>query len=146
LAVDDTGGEAFDGVELVGDDGTFAVNGLAKGIDDAADHGFADWHGHDASGAFNFIAFAEVLVFAEEHCANLIFFQVHGDAGNPMRELNELTGHDAFEAVDAGDTIAQRDDRTSFGNVYRVVVILNLLAENACYFVCSDLSHILFLL
>ena len=48
LAIDDAGSETLDGEILVGVDGALVVDGLAERVDDAADHGFADGHGHDA--------------------------------------------------------------------------------------------------
>ena len=53
LAIDDAGSETLDGEELVGVDGTLVVDGLAEGVDDAADHGFADWDRHDLAGALD---------------------------------------------------------------------------------------------
>ena len=47
---------------------------------------FAHRHGHDAAGAAYFVAFFDVLVFAQQHRADLIFFQVHRDAGNVVAE------------------------------------------------------------
>ncbi len=145
LPFDDARSQAFDGVELIGEDRPFSIDRLAESVDHTANQRFANRNRHDAARALDFVAFPEVLVFAEQHRAHLVFFQVHGNAGNAVGKLDEFAGHDAFQAVDAGDAIAQRDDGAGFGNVDRVVVILNLLAENACDFVCSDLSHILFL-
>ena len=81
------------------------------------------------------------VIIAQQHRAHLVFFQVHGDAGHVVRELDQFAGHDLFQAVDAGDAVAHRDDRADFGDVDRAVVIFNLLAENAGNFVRSNLSH-----
>ena len=51
------------------------------------DHGVAHRHAHDAPGALDFVAFADLGVFAEQHHAHLVFFQVHGDA-RPRRAGN----------------------------------------------------------
>ena len=61
--------------------------------------------------------------------ADLVFFQVHGDAGNVVRELEQFAGHDFVEAVDAGDTVAQRDDRADFVDRDLGFVVLDLLAD-----------------
>jgi hypothetical protein len=55
-------------------------------FDHAADHGVAHRHAHDAAGALDLVAFFDLGVFAEQHHAHLIFFQVHGDAGHVVRE------------------------------------------------------------
>ena len=46
--------------------------------------------------------------------ADLVFFQVHGDAGHAVRELEQFAGHDLVEAIDAGNAVAQGDDRADF--------------------------------
>ena len=86
-------------------------------------------------------AFLDLLIFAEQHRADLVFFEVHRDAGNIVAELDQFARHDLLQAVDAGDAVAHRDHRPDFGNVDRAFVILNLLAEDAGNFVCSDVSH-----
>ena len=81
-------------------------------------------------------------VVAEEHGADLIFFEVQRDAGNVVRKLDEFAGHDRFEAVDTGDTVADRDHEPGLRDVDGALVIFNLFAENSRDFVCSNLSHI----
>ena len=95
------------GNELVGLDRALVVDRLAERVDHAADHGFADRHAHDASGALDFVAFLDLGVFAQQHGAHLVFFQVHGESGNAVRELEQFAGHDFVEAVNAGDTVAR---------------------------------------
>ena len=85
-----------------------------------------------------------MLVFAQQHGAHLVLFEVHGDARNPVSELDQLARHDLLEAVDACDSIAHRDHRTDFGNVDGAFVIFNLLPENTGNFVRSDMSHVFF--
>ena len=91
------------------------------------------------------VAFLDFRVFAQQHRAHLVFFQVHGDAGNAVRELDQLAGHDLFQAVNARDAVAHRDHRADFGDIDRAFVILDLLAQNAGDFVRSNLSHNSFL-
>ena len=105
------------GVELRGLDGALAVDGLAERVDHAADQRFAHRHRHDAAGAADFVAFLDLRVIAEQHGADLVFFQVHGDAGDVVRELDQLARHDLFQAVDAGDAVAHRDHRADLGDV-----------------------------
>ncbi len=140
-AVDHAGRQAFDGVELGAGDGAFVVDGLAEGVDHPADQRFAHRHGHDAAGAPHFVAFLDLVRFAQQHGADLVFFQVHGDARDVMRELDQLSGHHLFQAVDTGDAIAHRDHRSGFGDVDGAFVIFDLLTEKGRNFVRSNLSH-----
>src|ERR1051326_2514065 len=57
------------------------------------------------------------LVLAEEHDADVVLFQVERESGDVVRELHELAGHDALQAVDAGDAVADRHDRADLGDV-----------------------------
>ena len=127
--------------ELVGRDRALVVDRLAQRIHDAADHGFANGHAHDASGALDLVAFFDLGVLAEQHHADLVFFQVHGDAGNVVRKLEQFSGHDFVEAVNAGDTVAQGDDRADFVHGNLGLVILDLLADQLRDLVCFDLCH-----
>ena len=80
-------------------------------------------------------------IFAQQHGADLVFFQVQRDAGNAALELDQLAGHDVFQAVNAGDTVAHRDHRAGLGDVDRLLVILDFLAQHARDFICPNLSH-----
>src|ERR1035438_5152794 len=141
LARHHAGGQTFHRIKLVREDGTFAVDGCAKGVDHAADQCLAYRHRHNAAGAANFVAFLNFREVAQQHGAHLVFFQVHGDAGDIVRELDQFACHNLFQAMDSGDAVAHGDDRAGFGDVDRPLVILNLLTQNAGYFVRSNLSH-----
>ncbi len=88
--------------------GPLSSMGTPERIHDAANDGVADGHAHDAAGALDLVAFFNLGVFAEEHDADLVFFQVHGDAGDAVRKAEKFPGHDFVEAVDAGNTVAKR--------------------------------------
>src|ERR1700681_4514097 len=49
---------------------------------------FTDRDRHDASRAAHFVAFFDLLIFAEQHRTNLVFFQVQRDAGDAVWELH----------------------------------------------------------
>ena len=63
------------------------------------------------------------------HDADLVFFQVHGDAGDAVREAEQFARHDLVEAVDAGDAVAEGDDGADFVNRDFRFVVLDLLAD-----------------
>ena len=66
--------------------------------------------------------------------------------GDAALELDQLAGHDVFQAVDARDTVAHRNHRAGFGDVDRLLVVLDLLAQQARDFICPNLSHNSFLI
>ena len=80
-------------------------------------------------------------VIAQQHRADLVFFQVQGDAGNAALELDQFAGHDVFQAVNARDAVAHRNHRAGLGDVDRALVIFNLLAQHARDFIRPNLSH-----
>ena len=96
---------------------------------------------HNASGAAHFLAFTNVGILAEQHRTDLILFEVHGDAGNAVAEIDEFAGHNLFEAMDTRNTVADGNDGSDFAHVNGAVVILDLLPENISDLVCPNLSH-----
>ena len=136
------GARASSRIELTGQDWAPVVDGAAERIDHTADQRLAYGHRHNAAGAADFIAFLNYGVVAEEHGADLIFFEVQRDAGNVVRELDQFAGHHGFETVNTRDAVAYRDNEPGFRNANGAIVIFNLFAENSRYLVCSNLSHI----
>ena len=47
-------------------------------------------------------------VVAEQDRADLVLFEVHGEAGDTVRELEQLAVHHLIEAVKPRDSIAER--------------------------------------
>ena len=71
------------------------------------------------------------VIFAQQHRPHLVFFQVQGDARDVMRNLDHLPGHHFFQAVYAGDALADRDHRSGLGNADSLIVVLNFIAQQA---------------
>ena len=107
----------------------------------AAAHG----HGQNLAGALDLVAFLQLGVLAENHRAHLIFFKRERQAGDAVREAEQLAGHHFVEAVQAGDAVAERGDGPDLVDLDLRVVVRDLLAKKLCNFVCLDLSHLLFL-
>ena len=126
---------------LIAGDGPFVVDGLAQGIHDAAHQSVADGHAHDVARALYLVAFFDLGVFAKDHHAHLVFFQVHGDTGHTVWERKQFSGHDFVQAIHASDTVAQCDDRASLVHRDLRLVVLDLLADQSGNFVCLDLCH-----
>src|SRR4029079_3703294 len=99
LAVHDSRRQAFDLIEILGVYRPFAVDRRTERIHYTPDHRVANWNGHDARRAPHLIPFADMRVVAEQHSAHLVFFQVHGDARDIMRELDQLARHDFLHAM-----------------------------------------------
>ena len=92
-------------------------------------------------GALHRVAFANLRVVAEQHGADLIFFQVQRDAEHAVRKFQHLAGHAAVQPVHARDAVAHRNHRADFLDRDRLLVISDLLAQNLCDFVCLDICH-----
>ena len=137
----DAGRQALHLDELVGVDRPFVVDRVAERVDHAADHGIAHGHAHDAAGALDLVALFDFGVLAHQHHADLVFFQVHGNAGDVVREREQFAGHDLVEAVDAGDAVADGHDRADFVDRDLGFVVVDLLADELCDLVCFDLRH-----
>ena len=92
-------------------------------------------------GPLDRVAFVNFRVVAEQHRADLIFFQVQRDAENVVRKCQHFAGHAAVQPVDARDAVAHRDHRADFFDRDRLLVVLDLLAQNLCDFVRFDIRH-----
>jgi hypothetical protein len=98
------------GSELVGVDRALVVDGLAERVDHAADQRFAHGHGHDLAGALDLIAFASARCSRRAAPRRPDLRRGSWRGPHAVRELDQLAGHDLVEAVDARDTVAERDD------------------------------------
>ena len=143
LAVDDAGRQALDRREGLGEDRALAVDGLAERVHDAAEHLFADRHRDDAPGALDRVAFLDGAVFAEQHGAHAVFFEVQRDAEDAVRELEHLAGHGPLAAVHARDAVAEGDDGAHFRDVDIDGKSANLLADDLGDFVGSDVHALI---
>ena len=59
----------------------------------------------------------------------------------PCGNDKQLAGHDLLQAVNTGDTVAQREHRADFVDRDLGFVVFDLLANELCNFVCFNLSH-----
>jgi hypothetical protein len=60
-------------------------------------------------------------------------------------KFDELAGHDLVEAVNARDTVSERDDGADLVDLDLLLVVLNLLAKQLCYLTCVDLCQVVLL-
>ena len=141
LTRDDAGSETLDGKAVRRVDGALVVDGLAERVHDAADHRLADGNVHDAAGALDLVALADLGVVAEQHDADLVLFEVHREAGDAVRKVDELAGHRLVEAVHARDAVAERDDRADLVDLDALLVVLDAALEQLGNLVCLNLCH-----
>ena len=107
LAADDAGRLDLDAAAVRRLDRALAVDRLAERVDDAADDGLADRHVHDAAGALDGVALFDAAWCRRRAATPTL--SCSRFSTRPKRlpgKLDELAGHGAFEAVDAGDAVA----------------------------------------
>ena len=110
-----------------------AVDRDAERVDDAAEQLLADRHLDDAARALDGVAFADRLELAEDRDADVVLLEVEHHAAESRRrrlELEQLAGHRAREAVDAGDAVADGQHGAGLGDRDLLVVVLDLLADD----------------
>ncbi len=99
----------------------------------------ADGDGNDAARALDGIAFLDARRVAEENGADAFLFEIQRDAEQPVRELDHFAGHGAFDAVDASDTVAARDDGPYFRDVDVRGIVTDPIADDLGDFFGLDL-------
>ena len=86
------GGRALDGPGLGGVDFTAAVDGIAEGVDHAADHLLTHRDFDDASAAADLIALLQAGIVAQQHDADVVLLQVPMASDTPaMRQMPSET-------------------------------------------------------
>ena len=117
LPLGDAGGDEFDRPALGGGDRALAVERIAERIEHAAEHGIADRHATAACPCSDLVPFVDLEVVAENDDADGVLFEVERQADDAAGELDHLAGHDARQAVDAGDAVADFQHRADFADV-----------------------------
>ena len=81
--------------------------------------------------ARDLVAFGDLEVVAEDDDADRVLFEVEGQAAHAgAGELDHLAGHDAGQAVDAGDAVADFEDAAHFADVELGSVLLDFSLQN----------------
>src|SRR6185312_8716266 len=129
LAVDDARRQPFQRLKLGRSNRTLAVDRLAERVDNAPDHGLANRDGHNAASTLYLVAVFDILVFAEQHGAYLIFFEVQRDADNMTAKIDQLAGHDVLKTINSRDAIADADYGSGLGNIDGCIVVFDFRAK-----------------
>ena len=69
-------------------------------------------------------------IVAQNDHADGVFFQVERQAGDAAGELDHFAGHDARQAVDAGNAVAHLQHAPDFADVDVRLVLLDFSLEN----------------
>merc|ERR1712100_983686 len=141
LALNDAGRHGFDQARFAGGDFALAVNGAAQGVHHPAQHGFTHGHGGDLAGGLHRAAFLNAVSLTHQHRADVVVFEVQGDAFGAVLKFNEFAGHGLLQAVNAGDAVAHGQDGADIADGNRLVVVLNLLLEDGADLVRTDGNH-----
>src|SRR5215470_925994 len=120
-------------------DWSLAVDRLANRIHDTPHKGFANWNLCDAPRPFDGIAFLDPNIVTHQHSADVILFQIQGNAIEPARKFQHLAGHGAIETIDFGNPVADLNHRASFFDVDLFVEAFNLLFNDGTDFLCLNL-------
>jgi len=71
-----------------------------------------------------------VLPLAEEGCADVVLFEVEGEADDAVLELEHLQRDRVLESVGTGDPVTHLQDGPDLGEVGLDVVVLDPVLEN----------------
>ena len=138
-ALDDAGGVALDGAQLLRLDGALAVNGLAEGIDDAADEGLADRNGHDAARALDKAALADADVRAEHDDADAALLEVQRHAERAVFKAEQLVGLAFIQSMHLGDAVADLNDVADLILLRLGCIIFDLILDDLTDIVDSEI-------
>merc|ERR1712073_1945 len=94
---------------LAGAEGTLAVDGVSKSVNDPAEALHADGDIDDGTSPLDDIALLDELVITEDDNTNVVGLQVESHSLQAGAELHHLLGLDVLEAVDTGDTVSNRE-------------------------------------
>jgi hypothetical protein len=100
------------GIGHVAGDGSLAVDGLAECGDDAPEQALADRYLQQLSRGFDFVAFFEAGVVAEDDHTNLGLLEAERQARDAATEVEHLVQHHVTQAFDLGHAVADLTDDT----------------------------------
>src|ERR1022692_515379 len=105
LALHDAGSLDFDAPGLEGFDRTLAIDRLTERVNDEAEHRIADRNLRDFAGALYLVALADRFGIAEQHGADVVFFEVEHHPHDGVGKFEQLARRRILQAVDARDAV-----------------------------------------
>ncbi len=152
FALHHAGRAHFDERALVGDNRAFAVDGFAERVDHAAKERFANGNIGDAARGANLRAFFDMVVIARDNHADVVFFQIEGDAHRGKtgrgrrRKFEQLARFGALQTVNARDAVAHLENGANIDHLQvGAQSAFQLALENRGNFFRSD-CHVNFFL
>src|SRR5690606_38620589 len=112
LAAHDVGGLELELAVALGLDVAQVVDGVAQGVDDAAQELVAHRDGEDLAGALDGLALGDLDRVAQQDGADLADVEVQGQAHHAALEFEQLVGHRRGQALDDRDAVACAGDGT----------------------------------
>jgi hypothetical protein len=99
------------GPRAIGADRPFAIDWLAKRVDNAANQGIADRDRRNTAGRADLVALFDVGVLTHDDDTDRILFEVEGEAENTaLCELDEFARHHLRKPVYPRDAVSDFDD------------------------------------
>jgi hypothetical protein len=86
-------------------DGTSAIDGVSKGVNDTAEESRSDGDVDNLSGTLDRVTLLDETIVTENGDTDVVGLQVQAHASDTGRELHHLLGLDVAETVDTGDTV-----------------------------------------
>ena len=125
-------------------DGTLAVNGLAKRVNDSTEHCMANGDIHDAARGADLVALLDGVNLTKENGTDLFLVEVlsktvDGLAGDGARKLEKLASHRGLETRDVSDTVAHLGNDRRLLLVNRGVDLRKVFAQRAQNHLGADL-------
>ncbi len=98
-------------------DGALAVDRITDGVDDAPQQALADRNINNIAGPLDDIPFADHSVIAEQHDADVVLFEVQRHALGAVGKLDHLAGLHLVQTMDAGNAVADGENRADLGDL-----------------------------
>ena len=120
-------------------DHPLAVQRPAERIDHAADERLAARNTQELAGPADLVPFLDVEIVAEDDDTHRALFEVEHLAELAVGELELLTRHGVGQAIDTRNPITDLEHAADFAEVYRALIVSDLLGQNR-----RDLVHVEF--
>ena len=111
-------------------EGSLSINGDTEGIHHTAEGARANGDVHNLAGTIDEISLVDGAVVTKDNHSHVVGLQVEGHALDTRVKANELSGLDALEAIDAGDTVSNGEDASEMDDWW-LVRLLPLLDGRA---------------
>ncbi len=130
-----------DAATFSSNDRAFAVDWVAESIDNTAEQAWTDWNVDDRAGTLDDVAFLDVTVSTKNNHTDIVGFKVKRHAANTTREFDHFASLNIVQTVNAGDTVADGQNLTDFGDLSLLAEVLDLLFQDSGSFRGADVHQ-----